>query len=523
MKKRFRFVYIGAAMCMMTAFFSGCQENPDSSIVVNKDMDHLIEEAQKDGESGTDIANIAGEYETYQTSFSDESLGVTVNVDAKVDIPEVDQMSVFRVQQQKISQEFLNKVIEELSGGQTLYDAGVTLSTRTRKDIEAEISDLKAEMENLKANYGDEAEEYMPDYQQDIDALQEEYENAPEEIVWEGNESDGLLHSVAEMAEKEGSEEFYQWEYSLNPKGEVYYGANNGENGDYMSFFVQNNEERGNCLRYRRGKRGYDFTATAIVPSTVFDNVFTGVWPADEDRAAECASSMYGGDVELVEFSDEPTTISEDEARKTADTFMKTVGLDDIYRYYEGGLYSEVRDIRVGEDTETEGYRKLYIFRYMRYADGAFVTFDAKSKHEEGWNGDDYVKKDWPAECVEIRVNDSGIVGFDYNAPLEVTETVVDQSNLKSFDEIKAAFEKMVMITNAKTDLELDSGVTVEIDRVVLGYAQISEADSYDTGLLVPVWDFQGKVTDEYGSEFAGSVMTINAIDGSIIDRSLGY
>ena len=52
---------------------------------------------------------------------------------------------------------------------------------------------------------------------------------------------------------------------------------------------------------------------------------------------------------------------------------------------------------------------------------------------------------------------------------------------------------------------------------------RISEADSYDTGLLVPVWDFQGKVTDEYGSEFAGSVMTINAIDGSIIDRSLGY
>ena len=133
------------------------------------------------------------------------------------------------------------------------------------------------------------------------------------------------------------------------------------------------------------------------------------------------------------------------------------------------------------------------------------------------------MKKDWPVECVEIRVNDSGIVGLDYNAPLEITETVVDQSNLKNFDEIKAAFEKMVMITNAKTDSELDSGVMVEIHRVVLGYARISEADSYDTGLLVPVWDFQGKVTNEYGSEFADSVMTINAIDGSIIDRSLGY
>ena len=201
---------------------------------------------------------------------------------------------------------------------------------------------------------------------------------------------------------------------------------------------------------------------------------------------------------------------------------MKNVGLDSTYQYYEGGLYSEVRDIRKGEDVKA-GYRKVYILRYMRYEEGAFVTFDATGKHEEGWNGDDYVKKDWPVECVEIRVNDSGIVGFDYNVPLEVTETVVDKANLKSFDEIKDTFEKMVMITNAKTDSELDSGVTVQINRVVLGYARISEADSYDTGLLVPVWDFEGKVTDEYGLEYAGSVMTINAIDGSIVDRSLGY
>lgn len=522
MKKRLWYTRMGIGMIIASMMLSGCQKNPDSSIVVNKDMDNLIEEAQKDGESSVDMANIAGAYETYQTALSDESLGVTVNVDAKVDIPEVNQMSIFRVQQQKISQEFLNKVIEELSGGQTLYDAGVTLDTRTRKDVEEEISGLKAEMENMKANYGDEAEKYMPDYQQDIDALQSEYENAPSEIVWEGNESDGLLHSVAEMAEKEGGEGFYQWEYSLNPNGEVYYGANNGENDDYMSFFVQNNEERGNCLRFRRGKHGYDFTAIAVVGSTALDTIFSGIWPADEDRAEEVVSAMYGGDVELVEFTDEPTTISEEEAREASDTFMKNVGLDSTYQYYEGGLYSEVRDIRKGEDTR-EGYRKVYIFRYMRYVDGAFVTFDATSKHEEGWNGDDYSKKDWPVECVEIRVNDSGIVGFDYNAPLEVTETVVDKSNLKSFDEIKDTFEKMVMITNAKTDSELDSGVTVQVNRAVLGYARISEADSYDTGLLVPVWDFEGKVTDEYGSEYMGSVMTINAIDGSIIDRSLGY
>ena len=94
---------------------------------------------------------------------------------------------------------------------------------------------------------------------------------------------------------------------------------------------------------------------------------------------------------------------------------------------------------------------------------------------------------------------------------------------MKSFDEVRGTFEQMVTVANAKVDSDLDSDVVIEIDRVVLGYARISEADSYDTGLMVPVWDFQGKKTDEYGTEYKGGIMTINAIDGSVIDRSLGY
>ena len=53
------------------------------------------------------------------------------------------------------------------------------------------------------------------------------------------------------------------------------------------------------------------------------------------------------------------------------------------------------------------------------------------------------------------------------------------------------------------------------------------------TGLLVPVWDFFGsrKIDSEYDGETYSdttdwptwSFLTINAVDGSIIDRSLGY
>ena len=80
--------YTRIAVCTVIAslLLSGCQKNPDSSMVVNKDMDNLIEEAKKDGEGTVDMANIAGGYETYQTTLSDDSLGVSVNVNAKVEM-----------------------------------------------------------------------------------------------------------------------------------------------------------------------------------------------------------------------------------------------------------------------------------------------------------------------------------------------------------------------------------------------------------------------------------------------------
>ena len=66
----------------------------------------------------------------------------------------------------------------------------------------------------------------------------------------------------------------------------------------------------------------------------------------------------------------------------------------------------------------------------------------------------------------------------------------------------------------------------IDVDNVVLRYARISEADNFDSGLLVPVWDFEGTIDDGYSWEkeaMPESVLTINAIDGTIIDHTLGY
>lgn len=128
------------------------------------------------------------------------------------------------------------------------------------------------------------------------------------------------------------------------------------------------------------------------------------------------------------------------------------------------------------------------------------------------------MKKVWPIEEIAIQVTDDGIIGVDYASPIETVDTVVEGATLKQFDEIKGIFENMVVAMYADEELKRE----IKVDSVKLGYAIISEEGTFDTGLLVPVWDFNGTVNDS-GRIDETSIMTINAIDGTVIDRGLGY
>ena len=154
----------------------------------------------------------------------------------------------------------------------------------------------------------------------------------------------------------------------------------------------------------------------------------------------------------------------------------------------------------------------------MRTVDGVFVNPNDGVKHLDV----SYITE-WPVEEIEILINDSGIVGFEYVAPLTLTEVVVDDTHMKTYEDIIKTFEDMIAIKHAVESEDEKREITV--DRVTLSYARICEEDSLTNGLLVPVWDFQGKSKlIKHGNSYTtNDVMTINAIDGTVIDRSLGY
>ncbi len=504
-------------------FISACQKSPDSSIVKNKDLEGMIAQAEDQGNGAASVEGIVGEYDTYQTTFQDDALHVTVNVDAKVEIPQAEKMSIFRVRQKAIDQELLDAARKELAGDETLYDGSI-LEIKTRSMLEKEIQNLKRTMEEIQNDpkmTEKDIQTYLGEYQQHLDELQGQYESAPVQYAWENFPSDGKLSSVKEKV-KTDETGFYQWAHGLNQSGDIYYGVSDGKNGQYTELFALNSEDRGNCLRYGRDERGYVQIVGMVADYT---NCSRGIWKIEDGQLTEKVMCIIGAPTaeDLVPYSKEPVSLTPQQAKEKAEALLKTLKVTD-FQCYNSGLYGEI--VQSGKDENGKyPYRQVYILDYLRNIDNVFVDNSSGMKYEEGWEGDNHIKREWEGESIRIILNDSGILGFYYCTPIEITETVVEKASMKPFDEIKSIFEQMAAVMNA--GLTEDESVTLQVNRVILRYTRISEPDSFDTGLLVPVWDFIGtsqSVDGEASWETEEKcIMTINAIDGSIINRELGY
>lgn len=518
------FVALGMTMVL---FATGCQKAPEDAVVKNKNLDKMIEQAKETGGGEAELESMAEKYDTYKNSIENEKLGVTVNIDAQVQIPKTEQMSVLRVKQKKIDQQFLEDVMKALNIKQPLYD-GCVDGMQTKSDIEKEIQRTKVKIAALsKDEY---YEENKSELEFELDSLQESYEKAPKTVEWSKYVSNGKITSVKSMYEKDKNNEFYEWAYDLNKKGDIFYGISGEEEENKIALYVQNNEERGNCLRFFSSKNIYGDVCAATLTTNI-NNISTneGMWPADRKPtsrdvlfAIENAGEI--SDDYFKQYTNEPATITEEQAKQTAEKFLKDVGLTD-YQYSNGGLYCETF---YPDEEEKPGCRTVWYFKYLRNIDGVPVNNENGSKYSDGYQGSEFVKKEWGGESIDFCINDSGIVTFNYNAPIEITENVVEKSTLKDFEKIKKTFEKMVVTSYAQNQ---DNGekdtVTIKVDKVVLQYMRISEANSFDTGLLVPVWSFIGTTEYKYEKDYNGidehAVLLINAIDGSVIDTGLGY
>ena len=251
-----------AVVCtLMIISFVSCQKSPEVSLVVNKSLDNLIKEAGMCDEGKVYISDIISEqYDAYKTVISNRNLGVNVNVDAKVDIPKVESISLIRVEQERFSQETIDIIKNELVENIKLYDGSV-LDIETKTDIAASMAKVKNQIEYIKtnSNYSKEQKNEMTElHQKELNKLSERYSSAPEKIILTEYPSDGQICTVSEKFEMDKSNEFYSHRNTFIPDGEVMYEVSDGDNDEYISIYLQNDEKKGTRFTYRKAPLYYE-------------------------------------------------------------------------------------------------------------------------------------------------------------------------------------------------------------------------------------------------------------------------
>jgi hypothetical protein len=219
-----------------------------------------------------------------------------------------------------------------------------------------------------------------------------------------------------------------------------------------------------------------------------------------------------------------PLTISEAQARQTAETVIQALGID--------YLALAKSDKAVGGDPRDQLFGGLnprcqaWLLRYTRTVSRVptiYTDFECM-KVETDDQADPIMY-----ESMTFAIDDSGIIGFQWSSPYEITGTVTDSAKILSFKDCASVFETMVFPVNEW--MAENGSATIQVKQAKLGMSRVTERDVRGEGLLIPVWDFIGDVVMTYtnGGQTRQmkledwDLLTVNAVNGDVIDRNLGY
>ncbi len=134
-------------------------------------------------------------------------------------------------------------------------------------------------------------------------------------------------------------------------------------------------------------------------------------------------------------------------------------------------------------------------------------------------------------ERIEVVTDHGEVAEVTWTSPLRVLGVENENVGLLPFDRIMEIFKQQIFmnIYMGKDYLGNDSHTDMRITEITLSYMRVRKPNQTEYWLL-PVWDFQGYDTrfaanrmDDYDWWDTFSLLTVNAIDGSIVDRNLGY
>jgi len=487
------------AACLSLSMLAGCEKTPEEAIVKEKGADSI--KGYESGEqTDSPLMETLGVPEHYSNRSEYENGVLVIDTDAEVSLPNVNALNTYTVSAKEVDQEMIDTVTKAFFEGDKIYN-GWTYNEWTKEQYQEQITRLKkfkAEGNLDPYEYGkDENGELYYNIDERIESFEEDMKTAPEETV------------------KQEVKPAFGLEYPDGEKGQDTYVMNDGFDG---------------VAETKQGNYNYKIDY-ALAPDITFN-----ISKIREDIDPQEFSDWIEGEFVMDEKGTNNNTLSEDAIKKYVDISREDAeklakekidklgwGLEvynwdyAIFYHGEGG---------VQEDRILDGG---YIFQFARTIDKVPVTFTAD--YGGGLEDMDSTLTPWSYEICNVIVGDDGIQKVEIVNPYEIGNVQTENVKLMDFDSIIKIYEQMMEVSNADI-AEFEKQRTYHIKKITLGYGRIYDPTTdNDTGLLVPVWDFFGGVDSEgdgYSDKNSGehstqSHMTINAIDGTVINRSLGY
>ena len=176
-----------------------------------------------------------------------------------------------------------------------------------------------------------------------------------------------------------------------------------------------------------------------------------------------------------------------------------------------------------------------YELHYVRCLNGFPIGYTSASGTASTETG--APTRAWMYEYITIDITEDGVKCFQWFSPHTEPVMLAEDSRLLPFNQVAEIFARMMMVKNndvlyANARNGFTTTRNFRINKVSLTIMRIRDRENFDEGMLIPVWDFCGTVQYEYDGwdnyGFTGDheeriFLTINAVDGSIIDRDLGF
>ena len=492
---------IAASIVILTA----CQANPTDVVVIRKDTERMVEQAEV--EQGTKIETILGDKNRIELYAVGLDGRLTINVDAAVKVPDTDYMPILRVIPGFFTQEAVSGIFNYLYPSQKPYD--LTGSVPTKKDYEADLLRLKQQLSDGSYKEDGYSEEEFLSVIADMQAL---YDAAPAESQ-APKLSDGQMELQRADSKSSGSDY-----YLLNVSTDL----TPNSTTKFLSVRTPGADSSANSS---------DFCSLSY-----------------HDAASPNYSQLGMQRIDTLDSVTEVETLvglPYKKAKELCFDFFKAANMEDQFvigaafmvNDQTTGLRGTWENGKYVEENKVAAQNYAYQIYLARSENGIpeLVNTDASL------TGDN-VSIPWGYEYICFTVDKNGIQNISWQFPTVVTDTVVEQATLKPYSEIEAIFQDMIKIEyEAMTNLFYgEKGkMEVNVDDVQLCLVRIREQGGSLSGLLVPAWVFYGHNVgiDAEGNRnydhYNGSVsiwpkapivlLTINAIDGTIIDLAKGY